>query len=123
MRSVGRRFEILHPPMFIKDLSVGDVIDATVNDLGQVEAWCHHTRSEHTTIWLLRLKESCEIESCLAALRALGCFTVGGSPHLGSYAIDVPPALRIEVIDEVLARLDAERVAIAFPSMRHAEPS
>lgn len=123
VRGVGLGFEVLHPPLFIKDMSVGDVIDANLDAEGQVESWRHRTRSEHTTIWLLRLNEAPEIADVLAKLRALGCFTVGGNLQLGSYAIDVPPTLPIKIVDEVLSGLDAERVAVAFPSFRHIEPT
>lgn len=114
-------FVALVPPLFIKNLSVGDTIHAHFDGGSRkVVTWEHVATSEHTTIWLLRLRHSNTIEPVLAELRALGCNTVG-LDELGVYAIDVPESVAIEPIDDALASLDADAVAIAFPSMRHPE--
>ena len=112
----------LAAPLFVKDLSVGDVIRVTLRDDGAVGSWEHVFRSSRTTIWLLRLKQPNAIEATLSALRALGCNTVG-SEELGSYAIDVPEDVAIEHIDKTLAALDEDSVGVAYPSFRHEEPS
>lgn len=122
VRPVDSGFEVLHPPLFIRNMSVGDVIDVSLTETGEVAAWSHRTRSDRTTIWLLRLQPTQEISHTLAKLRALGCFTVGGDPELGCWSIDVPPAVELDKVDEVLAGLDTKSVAVAFPSLRHIEP-
>lgn len=111
----------LAPPLFVKDLSVGDVIDAMPNaTTGHVFWWRHLAKSARTTIWLLRLQPSDTIETALAALRQLGCNTVGLA-EAGAYAVDVPESIPIDAVDAVLGQLDSEAVAVAFPSMRHEE--
>ena len=107
-------------PLFVKDLSVGDVIAATLGDENTVEDWGHITRSPHTTIWLLRLKQPNGIDAVLAELRSLGCNSVG-LDTAGCYAIDVPETISMEIVDSILASLDGDSVGVAFPSMRHPE--
>jgi hypothetical protein len=113
-------YKCLVAPLFVKDLSVGDVVAARLDDDNAVEDWSHVTRSLHTTIWLLRIKQPNGIAEALAALRDLGCNTVG-LDAAGCYAIDVPEAIPIERVDSILAALDSSAVAVAFPSMRHSE--
>jgi hypothetical protein len=50
----------------------------------------------------------------------LGC-TSTGLPKFGAYAIDVPPGTSMKSVDAVLVKLDREKVAIAYPSLRHSE--
>lgn len=113
-------YQALASPLFVKDLSVGDVIDPRLDDENMVHAWSHVSRSDRTTIWLLRLKQSNGIDAALAELRKLGCNSVGFAAG-GSYSVDVPGAVSIEGVDAILAKLDSDAVAVAFPSMRHPE--
>jgi len=110
----------LVPPFFMKDLSVGDVLEVTLDADRRVQSWLHVARSERTTIWLLRLQPSDTINVVLAQLRALDCNT-SALEQAGVYAIDVPESVPIAAVDTVLDRLDSDSVAVAFPSMRHAE--
>ena len=56
----------------------------------------------------------------LTQLRGLGCNTAA-LEEAGTYSVDVPESVPIETVDAVLAHLDADAVAVAFPSMRHEE--
>lgn len=112
--------ELLTAPLYIKGLSVGDVISADLDGEGFVEAWQHVSRSRRSTIWLLRLKRPNQIEDVLARLRAIGCYSVAFDSG-GSYAVDVPETISMADVDAILAQLDAEEAAVAFPSMRHPE--
>lgn len=105
-------------PLFVKDLSVGDVILGRLTVENNFESWEHVSRSDHSTIWFLRLKTPNNIDSVLALLRNLGCNTVG-LDSLGCYAVDVPADVQMADIDVILAHLDEVVVAVAFPSMRH----
>ena len=114
-------YEAVVPPLFVKDLSAGDIIDATIEaGSRRVLSWRHIVRSGRTTVWLLRLRYSGTIKEVLGELRALGCNTVA-LDEAGAYAIDVPELVPIERVDAALAHLDADSVAVAFPSMRHPE--
>jgi Domain of unknown function (DUF4265) len=120
-------YEVLAPPLFVKNLSVGDVIvtvDGEVGLEGKSELiwlWRHVQKSSHSTIWLARLAQTDEIDGVLVALRNLGCRTVSLS-SCGSYAVDVPPSVTFSDADACLATLDPERVAVVFPSLRHPDP-
>jgi len=116
----SRGYTAAAAPLFVKDLSVGDVIEPQLGDESTVKSWRHLLRSGRTTIWLLRMKQPSDINSALADLRTLGCNSVGFDAG-GCYAIDVPETVSIKSVDTVLASLDSNAVAVAFPSMRHAE--
>jgi hypothetical protein len=107
-------------PLFVKDLSVGDLLNVTLGPNNIVQSWTHNQRSSRSTIWLLRLKEGPEIIQILQKLRDLDCNTVT-MDTLGCYSIDVPETIAISDVDVVLDTLDKDAVAIAFPSMRHPE--
>lgn len=113
-------YRALASPLFIKDLSVNDVIAAELAADDTVRSWHHVHRSDHTTVWLLRLRRDNRIEEALEQLRALGCNTTGLS-QAGCYSIDVPGEVDIADVDDALSILDEESVGVAFPSMRHDE--
>lgn len=113
-------YKCLSAPLFVKDLSVGDVIEFEKDSEGFLSNWSHLSRSGRSTIWLLRLADNDQIEPCLQKLRSLGCNTTGVA-EFGCYAIDVPESLAISHVDDVLEDLDPDSVAVAFPSMRHPE--
>ena len=117
----GDEYQALTAPLFVKDLSVGDRISATVDADGSVVSWQHTYRSDRTTIWLLRLRQTDQVDDVLSALRAIDCNTVG-LDSVGSYSVDVPGSVPIDAVDMVLDKLDRESVAIAYPSMRHSDP-
>lgn len=113
------RYEALVPPLFVKNLSVGDVISAEVDPISQcVVGWRHVAKSGHSTVWLARLRPSDTIAQVLAEVRKLGCNTERFEAG-GVYSIDVPDSVEMSAVDDVLAGLDRASVAVAFPSMRH----
>jgi hypothetical protein len=115
---IAECYRVEVPPLFVKNLSKGDLIAVSLTEHGQVSSWRHVRRSGHTTIWLLRLAACDLIDPVLEQLRALDCFTVR-LPEYGSYSVDVPPERAIEDVEACLAQLDSERVAVAYPSFRH----
>jgi hypothetical protein len=117
---VSRGYKCLSVPLFVRELSVGDVIAINQDEDGFVNSWSHLQKSERSTIWLLRLQDDPPIKTCLNALRSLQCNTTGVD-SFGCYAVDVPPSLPMSDVDGVLEMLDSDLVAIAFPSMRHVE--
>lgn len=117
-RPVGSGYEVVSIPLFVKDLSVGDVISAQINTNGLVQSWRHTSKSEHSTIWVLRTQSGAPIEDVLGRLRAIGCNTVGAN-SIGMYAVDVPPEVDIEGVDKVLESLDGDEAGVAYPSFRH----
>jgi hypothetical protein len=119
-RVADEGYVALVPPLFVKDLSVGDLIEVKLEAGDRVQHWQHVARSGRTTVWLLRMQRSSTIEGVLAKLRALGCNTAA-LEGAGAYSVDVPESVPIETADSMLAELDSEAVAVAFPSMRHTE--
>jgi Domain of unknown function (DUF4265) len=113
-------FHALSVPLFVKDLSVDDIIEPDLSDDGLVSSWRHVSRPDLTTIWLARLSRKHQMHGVLARLRELGCETVCADA-LGCCAVDVPKAISTDAVDQLLATLDPNSVAVAFPSFRHPE--
>ena len=108
--------EALVAPMFVKDLSAHDVLDIEKDAEGYVRSWKHKKRSDHSTIWLLRIAETDAIPACLEGIRALGCNT-SSLEQFGCYSIDVPGSVAISKIDEALSDLPEDEVAIAYTNL------
>jgi len=115
---VGAGYKLLQAPLFIKDLSVDDVLQIQLGDPETAMSWSHLQRSERSTVWLLRLAPTGQVEESLAALRRLGCSTTS-LDAAGCHAVDVPAEISIGRVDEILRSLNESEVAVAFPSMRH----
>jgi hypothetical protein len=113
-------FRVLVAPLFVKNLSVGDVISIETEADDLVKSWHHVIRSKRTTIWILRLQDSNQIAAALTELRALGCNSVG-LDSAGSYSVDVPEKVSMHRVDAILSKLDSDLSAVAYPSMRHPE--
>lgn len=123
IQKVPNGYMVLTPPLFVKELSVNDIIEVRLQTGSQVvESWRHVIRSTHTTIWLLRMHCTTTIDTVLAKLRTIGCTTVA-LDQFGAYSIDVPEAISISTIDTILEELDGDSVAIAFPALRHPDDS
>lgn len=118
-RRVEKHYEALEVPLFVKDLSVGDIISAKIHNDEYVIEWKHVLRSRRSTVWLLRLQETQQIHQILEKFRMIGCNTAS-LEAAGCYGIDVPEALSMGEVDAILATLDSQFVAVAFPSIRHA---
>ena len=115
--------KLLVPPLYVKKLSVGDVIAATEKDR-EVRSWEHVRPSNHTTIWLLAIHGDAnrDIKRALKRLNALGCLT-SHNDDIAVSAVDVPPNVPMQSVDAELASLDPDEIGIAYPSFRHAEAS
>lgn len=116
-------WRLLVPPLYLKKLSVGDVLEIKQR-AGKVSAWKHLTRSSNSTIWMLSMKASADKKAhgLLAKLNAIGCQTVS-LPKLSSYSISVPATVSIEHVDQILAKRNEDEIAVAYPSFRHAKPT
>jgi len=111
---------ILVPPIFVKGISVGDIIEIIKTENREIKTWEHIKKSNRTTIWLRRMRDSKKLEFVLSELRDLGCHTVY-LESLGSFSVDVPSKVTIESVDVALGKLDKRSTAVAFPSFRHQE--
>lgn len=117
---VASGYELLVPPLFVRNLSVGDELVFTWRDDGVIDSWLHVAKSGRSVVWLLRTGPNDQISIVLDKLRAVGCNT-SGSEQIGCFAADIPENLDFDEVDAILASLNPEAAAVAFPSMRHAE--
>lgn len=112
-------YELLVPPLFVKDLSVGDSLNISSDGDGVVDFWETVGRSKRSTIWVLfgdGDKKSYEL--IFEKLRAFGCNTVE-CPNYGLIAIDVPETLSREELEGLLDQFSEDDVG--YPSYRHEE--
>lgn len=111
-------YRIESPPLFIKGLSVGDVISIELDPADNVIAWQVLVYSSRTTVWILRTGPKDNISTVVRDLQAIDCKVVE-LPTLGCYSVDVPAEVCIDNVDACLAQLDTSSTAVAFPSFRH----
>jgi hypothetical protein len=116
---LSKGFQIDSIPLFVKGLSVGDIISTIPDEEGRIWEWSHIEKSNRTTIWLGRLASGgqAEIDTLLLALSELNCNSTGNR-SLGCFAIDVPPECLIQKVDSYLESLSSDQVAVVFPSFR-----
>lgn len=110
-------FQIRVPPFFLKNLSVGDVIEVTRDEHANVVAWKHKIRSRRSTIWIM-LFGSRSIESALDCLKSMQC-NIERFVEYKLFSIDIPAECSLDEVDACLAGIEAEDVAIVYPSLRH----
>ena len=116
----GIGYCVENPPLFIKEISVGDVISVSLDKNGDVAAWMHISKSRRSTIWLLRKQKTPQIAAVLRSVREMGCNTVQLA-EFGCFSIDVPAELSIDKVDACISLLPSADVAVAHPSFRHEE--
>lgn len=110
-------YRIAVPPLFVKDLSVGDVIAIERDSEGDVAAWSHIERSNHSTVWIMVHGEN-SIEDAIECLKKLKC-NIERFEEYRYFAIDVPEECTLEQLDGCLGKIDEEKASIAYPSFRH----
>ena len=115
----GNGFRVRVPPFFIKDLSVGDVIEVHSKEDEQVLSWSHITRSDHSTVWVMTFGDV-PIESQLSQLLQAGC-NLERYPGNHLFAVDMPPSVPATLLDECFGSFGEDEIAVAYPSWRHEE--
>ena len=104
-------------PLFVKDISVQDIIEAELDDENRVIRWAHIEKSKRSVVWIMAYGSYDPME-VLQSLRNVGCNTESLKSY-NYYAVDVPSEISFEKIDAVLETLDKASSAVAFPSFRH----
>src|SRR5690606_40695523 len=66
---VNGSHQIKAAPLFVKDISVDDIIDVVLDSFGKVSSWHHVQKSSRSTIWLLRTADTQNIDAILQELR------------------------------------------------------
>ncbi len=117
--ATGDQYEVGAAPLFVKGLSVGDVIVVDELHDGQVMRWHHLRISGNSTVWLLRQSEGGKPE-LLASLRELGCHTTW-SGQCGVASVQVPAQVAASELDRRLLVIEQAGFAVAYPSWRHEE--
>ncbi|HVK54643.1 MAG TPA: DUF4265 domain-containing protein [Burkholderiales bacterium] len=113
---LDRGYKVLASPHFIKDLSVDDVIEVVEEDNDQVFSWRHLERSMRSTLWVMVL-EKASVENEMRRLKLRHC-RVSHLEAFDLYAIDIPPDLSEEEVDDCFSGSDPEKVVLAYPSWR-----
>lgn len=115
----GDNYRVLVAPLFIKNLSVGDLIRIEAGKIENVKKWKHVEKSRNSVIWIMsRMPTNAALfKSVLDKLKSLNCF-ISSLEHLGHYSICVPGECKIAKVDWQLDKL-GESVFICWPSFRH----
>lgn len=113
---------IRSPPLFIKNISVGDVIFIEQKEKNKIISWGYFSKSNRSTMWVLAQREDVDIVGYLKGVREFGCNTVL-SQDFGIASVDIPDSLPIKEIDKYNELFDDCSLAFAYPSFRHQELS
>lgn len=106
-------------PLFVKCISVNDVIEPTEFLDGSVSKWRHVSKSDRSTIWLAGTGAMAESDF-LDRLRQLGCNTES-LESWRIYSVDVPADVLMTAVDPILEAFQVHGGMVAFPSFRHNE--
>jgi len=115
---VGSMYSVETPPLFVKGISVGDIIEVEFDGEDHVTSWRAVSQSDRTTARILRTGPGNNIAIIISDLQSMDCRVIQ-LPELGCYSVDIPGEVPIADIDACLARLDSNSTAVAFPSYRH----
>jgi hypothetical protein len=115
LSSEGAR--LLVPPLFVKGLAVGDRIEVTATLNEQVAGWSVVSEAGHSTVWLMAFG-GLELEELLSKARGMGCST-SIFPTKVLAAIDLPPTVAGQELDDLLAPYGEDQLAVAYPVWRH----
>lgn len=118
-RNRNGAFEITVPPFFIKNLSVGDVIEVQRDAEGDVVCWAHVFRSARSALAIM-VTGGYSIEPTVRKFLDVGC-NVERLFESRYLSIDVPAEVSAEEIDRIIEEADEEFVSVTFPSFRHPE--
>lgn len=110
-------FEILVPPFFIQDISVGDIIMVELDRAGVVKNWEFKTKSKRSTIWVL-CKDFTELEEIIELLKESGS-NIERLKQFGLISIDVSDSISPSTLDEYLTRMEFCGANVVCPSFRH----
>ena len=116
---VGCGFRIVVPPLFVKGLSVGDVITGELDSEGYLQNFSHVMVSRRSTVWVM-LKSFPHWEQIQTALLSAGCKVVPFR-QLGFYSVDLSAEVSLKMFDEIIAPLVNGGGELAYPSLRHGE--
>jgi hypothetical protein len=108
-------------PLFVKRLSVGDVIAVEMNENGDVQDFTVIEPSNNTTVWVMFWNGSI-LEGVLDQLRSIECDTTGPLQGWETPLCSVNVAAHIDMskVDAILRPFErAEQIAVAYPSYRH----
>lgn len=111
------RYLLLVAPLFVRDLSVGDVLILEVSAEGIVWEWAHEKKSRNSTVWVIDFQQD-HFEDVMKKFLSLGC-NVSRSPEFDVAAISVPENVDREIVEEFLDMLDED--SVGYPSYRHEE--
>jgi hypothetical protein len=118
IQSLDDNARVIECPLFIKNISSGDILNYTLDSEGYVSEWSHVHKSRNSTVWILKQSANACITSILDKLFKLGCNIIHLS-DFGLYAVDINEAVPFSEVELLLDSIDESEFAVAYPSQRH----
>jgi uncharacterized surface anchored protein len=109
-------YQLKTAPLFVKDLSVDDVLAVIATNEMEVESWQHVFRSGRSTAWIMDFGDPA-LPDVLQQLRGLDC-NIEHLIQFDYYAVDVPAEAPSGVVEACLDLLAEETAPVAYPSWR-----
>jgi hypothetical protein len=108
-------------PLFVKGLSIGDLIEVQQDAQHEVAAFTVVQPSGNSTVWVIFWVEPID-EPTLHQLRSAGCETIGplGGWKTALCSVNVPAEVSFGEVDAILQPLEESgRASAAHPLHRH----
>ncbi|WP_066963058.1 DUF4265 domain-containing protein [Microbulbifer sp. Q7] len=114
---VGENYQLKNVPFFIAGIAAEDIFHAIpdqVND--HIFEFEIVEESGHSVIWLMN-NIDLEITEFVDIVKALGC-SYEGFPQYSLAAIDAPPEVDVDQLNEVIDKFEEKGIDFAFPVWR-----
>jgi hypothetical protein len=114
----GDVYQLKNAPFFIQGLAPGDKFTAQPDSVnGCIFEFAVVESSGHSLVWVIEL-DGHRLGSFKQELLALGC-SIEGFPKFNLHAVDVPAAVDVKVINDVIENMEEGGLSLAFPIWRH----
>lgn len=111
----GKLYSIENAPFFVKNLAVGDLISAEIDEYNYVINWKVEKKSGNSTAWIIINKKN----DVLDKLELFGCQVEGG-PLSDFYSVNIPNIVDFSEIEKILSSSsDDGFIDVAYPAVRH----
>lgn len=113
----GENYQLKNVPFFIPDIAAEDIFHAvpdSVND--HVFEFKIIEESGHSVIWLMN-NINLDITEFVDKIKELGC-SYEGFPQYSLAAIDAPPEVDVDELNEAIDKFEEKGIDFAFPVWR-----
>lgn len=114
-RKAGDLYELDSVPLFLMDLSLGDLLRIEIDEAGYATQWSVVTRSPNSTVWMF-------CPGCTTLADELVSRGYEVEHHGGIYSVNIRGDSTLRAFHDLVAASADTPQEFAYPSLRHQEP-